>query len=108
MNRTIHLPAQAVDAHRDTILSAERHIWANPETGYKEWKTHAFLKEEFEKLGYAVNEAGNIPDRVTVESYVRGATIDVLARENLAFADSLCLDQDAVCHHADGTVSLSI
>lgn len=40
---------------------AERQIWANPETGYKEWKTHAFLKAEFEQLGYDLVEAGDIP-----------------------------------------------
>jgi len=51
----------AIDGYRDTILAAERHIWSNPETGYREWKTHAYLKEQFETLGYTVTEAGNIP-----------------------------------------------
>ena len=51
----------AIDAYQDTILAAERHIWNNPETGYREWKTHAYLKEQFEELGYTVTEAGNIP-----------------------------------------------
>ena len=52
---------QAVEASRDTILAAERYIWQNPEPGYKEWKTHAYLKEQFEALGYTITEAGNIP-----------------------------------------------
>lgn len=52
---------QAVDANREAILAAERHIWKNPELGYREWKTHAFLKDHFEKLGYEITEAGNIP-----------------------------------------------
>ena len=30
------------------ILEAERYIWANPETGYKEYKTSKYLEEEFE------------------------------------------------------------
>ena len=51
----------AVDKHRNLILSAERHIWANPEIGYKEWKTSAYLEERFEKLGYKLTRAGNIP-----------------------------------------------
>ena len=61
MNTTIQILTQAVDGYKDTILAAERHIWANPETGYKEWKTHAYLKEQFGNLGYTVTEAGNIP-----------------------------------------------
>ena len=52
---------QAVEAYQEDILAAERHIWKNPEPGYREWKTHAYLKEKFEGLGYAVTEAGNIP-----------------------------------------------
>ena len=61
MNNAAKAMLAAVDAHKDTILAAERHIWNNPETGYKEWKTHAYLKEQFEALGYTVTEAGNIP-----------------------------------------------
>ena len=52
---------QSVESCRDTILAAERHIWKHPETGYREWKTHAYMKEHFERLGYTVTEAGNIP-----------------------------------------------
>ena len=47
---------KGVENHRETILAAERHIWKNPETGYREWKTHAYLKEQYEKLGYTVVE----------------------------------------------------
>ena len=50
-----------IENKKEQILAAERHIWANPETGYREWKTHAYLKEAFEALGYEVVEAGNIP-----------------------------------------------
>ena len=51
----------AVDKHRDSILETERYIWNNPETGYKEWKTHAHLKAKYEALGYEIHEAGNVP-----------------------------------------------
>jgi len=51
----------AVDKHKDLILNAERHIWKNPEVGYKEWKTSAYMEKEFEKLGYKLTRAGNIP-----------------------------------------------
>ena len=50
----------AVEKYRDLILSAERYIWANPETGYKEYKTSKYLADEFEKLGYKLSYAENI------------------------------------------------
>ena len=61
MKKSLDTILQAVDAYQDTILAAERHIWKNPESGYKEWKTHAYLKAKYEELGYVVNEVGNIP-----------------------------------------------
>jgi len=61
MNTTMNTLYNAVEAYKDQILAAERHIWKNPETGYREWKTHAYMKEQFEKLGYTVTEVGNIP-----------------------------------------------
>ena len=57
MNRYV----TAVNKHRDLILNALDYIWKNPETGYKEWKTHKYLKDAFEALGYEITEAGNIP-----------------------------------------------
>ena len=50
-----------MEAKKQTVLDAERYIWKHPEAGYKEWKTHAYLKEQFEALGYTVTEFGNIP-----------------------------------------------
>ena len=61
MKQSVDIVLQAVEAYQDTILAAERHIWKHPESGYKEWKTHAYLKGKFEELGYSVTEAGNIP-----------------------------------------------
>ena len=61
MKKSLDAILQAVEAHQDTILAAERYIWKNPETGFKEWKTHAYLKSKYEELGYTVTEAGNIP-----------------------------------------------
>ena len=50
-----------VDKQRQLILDAFHHIWANPETGYREWKTHKYLADAFEGLGYTLKLAGNIP-----------------------------------------------
>ena len=50
-----------VEKHRELILDAFTYIWKNPESGYREWKTHAYLEEAFAKLGYELTLAGDIP-----------------------------------------------
>lgn len=56
----------AVEKHRQLILDAERYIWKNPETGYKEVKTSAYLAEKFEALGYKLTYAEGITGFYTV------------------------------------------
>lgn len=56
----------AVEKHRDLILEAERYIWNNPETGYKEYKTDAYMKKIFTSLGYELTPAEGITGFVTV------------------------------------------
>lgn len=51
----------AVEKHVELMQSTFAYIWKNPETGFREWKTHACLKEVFLSLGYSLTEAGNIP-----------------------------------------------
>lgn len=50
----------AVEKYRELILSAERYIWANPETGYKEYKTSKYMEEKFRELGYELTMADGI------------------------------------------------
>jgi len=56
----------AVDKHRELILASERYIWQNPETGYKEYKTDAYMKKVFTDLGYDLTPAEGITGFVTV------------------------------------------
>lgn len=49
------------EEQRALLWEAEETIWSHPETGYKEWKTHAYMKKVLEGLGYSLKEAGNIP-----------------------------------------------
>ena len=56
----------AVDKYRKLILDAEDYIWANPETGYREVKTSKYMEDAFEKLGYELVRAENIPGFYTV------------------------------------------
>ena len=62
------IPFQAIEAARPRILAAERHIWNHPETGYREWNTHAYLKAQFEALGVATHTFDRIPASVAVQS----------------------------------------
>ena len=57
---------KAVNKYRKLILDAERYIWNNPETGYKEVKTSKYLETEMRKLGYDLVMAGDIPGFYTV------------------------------------------
>ena len=56
----------AVDKYTKLILEAERYVWCNPETGYKEFKTSKYLSEQFEKLGYTLTYATGITGFYTV------------------------------------------
>ena len=56
----------AVEKHKKLILDAHEYIWANPETGFKEVKTSKYLEDAFEKLGYEIVRAGNVPGFYTV------------------------------------------
>ena len=56
----------AVEKYRQLILDAERYIWKNPETGYKEVKTSKYLAQQFEALGYKLTYADGITGFYTV------------------------------------------
>ncbi len=52
---------ELTERHRKQILEVERYLWRHPETGFREWNTQAYLAEIFEKAGYSLRYAGNIP-----------------------------------------------
>ncbi len=57
---------EAVDKYRKLILDTERYIWKNPETGYKEFKTSAYMEKAFTDLGYEITKADGITGFYTV------------------------------------------
>jgi amidohydrolase len=93
-----------VDKHRDLILAAERYIWKHPETGYKEWKTSGYLAEQFEKLGYSLTMAGNIPGfYTTIDTGRPGPCILVMGElDSLICADHPEADPETKAVHACG------
>ncbi len=91
---------QAVEKHKDMILETERHLWKNPEPGYREWKTHAYLKEKYEAFGYKLMEAGNIPGFYTdVDTGKPGPFIAVFGE-----MDSLIIPSHPECDPETGAV----
>ena len=56
----------AVEKYRSLMQEAERHIWENPETGFREVETSKYMQQKFEELGYEVTCAGDIPGFYTV------------------------------------------
>ena len=49
MNENLNKLFTAIEKHRDLMWDAEKYIWEHPETGFKEWLTHAYLKEQMEE-----------------------------------------------------------
>ncbi len=92
--------SRALDKYEKLILEAERHIWKNPEPGYREWKTNAYLKEKYEALGYTLHEAGNIPGFYTdVDTGRPGPRVLVMGE-----LDSLIIKSHPECDPETGAV----
>ena len=91
----------AVEKYKDLMLDAERHIWQNPETGYREVKTSAYMAGKFRELGYEnLVMAENIPGFYTVVDTGReGPEVMVLAE-----LDSLICPNHKECDPKTGYV----
>lgn len=66
MNEQLQKITNAVEKYRALILSAERYLWAHPETGYKEYMTTDYMVEKFRALGYTLTMAEGITGFYTV------------------------------------------
>ena len=58
---TIKRLNELVEHSRECILKTADYIWKNPETGFREWKTSAYLAEIFKELGFKPVLMENIP-----------------------------------------------
>ena len=101
--------------HKDYILKIERDLWKMPEVGFREYKTNAYIKEEFLKLGYEITEAENITGFYTlIDTGVAGPTVLVLAElDSLYCSDHPECDKETkavhVCgHHAQCAAMLGL
>lgn len=90
----------AVLSFKQDVYDAQDYIWANPETGYKEIKTSKYMADVFEKLGYKLNFAGNIPGFYTeIDTGREGPEVLILAE-----LDSLINTSHPDCDKVTGAV----
>lgn len=106
---------KALEKHEQLILDAEKYLWANPETGYKEVKTHKYLKEKFEELGYTLTEADGITGfYTTIDTGREGPTVLVLGEMDSVIcpshpsADPITGAVHACGHHCQASALLGI
>lgn len=69
-----------VDKYKKLIYDTADYIWHNPETGYKEFKTSAYLEKTFRELGYDLTLADGITGFYTrIETGRPGPEVLILA-----------------------------
>lgn len=91
---------QAVEKHTQEILDAHKYLWEHPQTGYNERLAEAYLAERFEKAGYVLRMAGNIPGFTAVLDTGRpGPRVLVLGE-----LDSLVCFEHPECDKETGAV----
>ena len=95
---------EAVEKHSKLILDTERHIWKNPETGFREWKTSEYLAGIFKNLGYSLTMADDIPGFYTeIDTGRPGAKILILGElDSLICADHPEADPQTHAVHCCG------
>ena len=93
-----------IEKQSDLIVKTERDLWAIPEVGYREFKTDAYMKAAFRKLGYELTDAEGITGFFTVvDTGKPGPTVLALAElDALYCADHPERDKKTNAVHACG------
>lgn len=106
---------EMVKKQEELIYEAADHIWKNPETGYREWKTSEYMAAQFEALGYSLTKAANIPGfYADLDTGKPGPKIaifgelDSLIVESHPDADPQTHAVHACGHHAQSAILLGI
>ena len=72
--------SREMEKYRGMMYDAEKFIWSHPQTGFKEWIAHDFLREKYTALGFKPVDAGNIPGFFfDIDTGKEGPTVAVLA-----------------------------
>lgn len=106
---------KAVDDYADELIAIGRALRDMPETGFKEYKSSAFVKEKLEALGLEVEDKIAITG---LKSVAKGknlfanialiSELDALACPNHIFADKTNGAGHACCHHAQSAVLIGV
>lgn len=109
------IACEAVDEYADEFVSIGRKLRDIPETGFKEYKSSAFVKEKLEALGLEVKDKIAITGLRSVakgkNSFANIALIselDALACPNHIFADKINGAGHACCHHTQSAVLIGV
>jgi amidohydrolase len=94
----------AVDARRDDIIGVGRAIWAHPEIGFREFRTAAFVAEQFRALGLEPREGLAITGvRADLDLGSPGPTVAILGElDGLPVPDHPDADPATGVAHACG------
>jgi amidohydrolase len=94
----------SVDSHRDRIIELGRTIYANPETGFKEFKTSSLVEEKFREMKVDIVKPDNIPGfKVVIDTGTEGPSIAILAElDAIICADHPDSDTETGAAHACG------
>lgn len=91
---------QKMGQYRAVMFAAERYLWAHPQTGFKEWEAHRYLKDRFSEMGFSVIEAGDIPGfYFDIDIGKEGPTVAILGE-----LDALLLPEHPECDKETGAV----
>ena len=52
---------ELIESHKDEMSATLCYMEDHAATGYEEWEAHEYLVEAYEKLGYILTKAENIP-----------------------------------------------
>lgn len=90
----------AIEARSDEIVECGRHIWKNPEPGYREFKTSAYLVEKLRSLGLDVKTGLAMTGfRADIDTGRPGPTVAILGE-----LDSLIIPSHPECDKETGAV----
>ena len=94
----------AVNKYSDLIYKCHDYVWKNPETGYREYKTSAYLANEFERLGYKLTKPEDITGFITeIDTGRPGPTVLILGElDSLICADHPEADPETGAVHCCG------
>ena len=95
---------KAVEKNADFIKKSQDYLWTIPEPGYKEFKTNAYMMEQFERLGYVLKKPENITGFSTeIDTGRPGPTVAICAELDALYSQGHPdTSKETGCVHACG------